>query len=720
MLLTHIGFSYPFVSWIMGCITNVSFAVLVNGAASSFFNSQRGLRQGCPLSPLLFLLVAEGLSRLIHKARSEGKVKGIEVAINLYITHLLFVDDILIFTNGCQNELKEFKCIFDLFLKATGMQINTGKSQVCFSDFERRERDRMSNLFPFPSQPLEDPFKYLGFWLKPAVYRKADWNWLIAKIESRISHWSFRWLSRAGRLTLIKSVLSAIPVYWVALTWIPKGVMEKIHRICCRFLWSGSKESSGLPWVAWDKVARPKEWGGWGLKRSPDFNISLAAKSGWRLISMENLWTRVVKRKYIDPIPIDEWIRSQNKKGQNSSAIWKATVEAFSVIEQGLAWKVGDGKQIRIGRDPWVGCNDAFALSPGFLRHLDSKGIQTLNQVERVGQSTIWGQAWKTVVDLGLNVRWQNKWESFIKELQRSNVRIKDEPDVLMWAHSKSGAYSPKDGYNFLMGKKGWDRPDWWAKDIWKLKCPAKARLFFWCILKKKVPTLDTLQARFMAGPGRCPLCKLTEETINHLFISCPFTKKIWVEKGTLRNLPLIFVWGVWLSRNNSLFQDKDIPPSVTAINVTAIYNTLPPPEDIVPKPNQNSNIIQEGIPIGYFDGASQNNKAGAGICIFINPEHTLKASVGLGSGTNNFAELSALRFLLCWLQHRNINTIQIFGDSLNVINWINGKASCQNQILKTIVEEIMTLKTFFNRFLLYHIYRDRNEEADQLSKAGL
>eukprot|EP00253_Pinus_taeda_P033725 PITA_33725 len=212
MLLTHVGFSYPFVSWIMGYITNVIFAVLVNGVASSFFNSQRGLRQGCPLSPLLFLLVAEGLSRLIHKARREEKVKGIEVAINLYITHLLFVDDILIFTNGNYNELKEFKCIFYLFLKATGMQINSGKSQVCFADFERRERNRMKNLFPFPIQSLDDPFKYLGFWLKPIVYKKEDWNWLIAKIESRISHWSFRWLSRAGRLTLIKSVLSAIPI----------------------------------------------------------------------------------------------------------------------------------------------------------------------------------------------------------------------------------------------------------------------------------------------------------------------------------------------------------------------------------------------------------------------------------------------------------------------------------------------------------------------------
>eukprot|EP00253_Pinus_taeda_P034852 PITA_34852 len=488
MLLTHVGFSYPFVSWIMGCITNVSFVVLVNGAATSFFNSQRGLRQGCPLSPLLFLLVAEGLSRLIHKAKREEKVKGIEVAINLYITHLIFVDDILIFTNGNHNELKEFKCIFDLFIKATSMQINSGKSQVCFADFERRERNRMTNLFPFLIQSLEDPFKYLGFWLKHVVYKKEDWNWLIAKIESRTSHWSFR------------------------------------------FLWTGTKESSGLPWVAWDKVARPKEWGGCGIKRSPDFNISLAAKSEWWLISMENLWTRVVKRKYIDPIPMDEWIWNQNKKAKNSSAIWKATVEAFSVIEQGLAWKVGDGRQIRIGRDPWIGCNEAFALSPGFLRHLDTKCISTLNQVERVGQSTIWGQAWKDDEALGLNARWKNEWEGFIKELQRSNVRIKDEPDCLMWAQSKSGEYSPKDGYSFLMDKKGWGCPEWWVKDIWKLKCPAKARLFFWCILKRKVPTWETLQARLLAGPGRCPLCKSDEESIGHLFNTCAFTRKIWEE----------------------------------------------------------------------------------------------------------------------------------------------------------------------------------------------
>lgn len=132
-------------------------------------------------------------------------------------------------------------------------------------------------------------------------------------------------------------------------------------------MWSGSKEDSVLPWVAWDKIARPKEWGGWGLKSPIDFSTALAAKSGWRIIAMENLWTKVVKRKYIDPMPLEDWIRMPNKKGRNCSVIWKATAEAFRVIEQGLAWRVGNGENVQIGRDPWVGCSEAKQSPSHFI-----------------------------------------------------------------------------------------------------------------------------------------------------------------------------------------------------------------------------------------------------------------------------------------------------------------------------------------------------------------
>eukprot|EP00253_Pinus_taeda_P011344 PITA_11344 len=688
LLLTHLGFNYSFINWIMGCISNVSFAVLINGAATPFFKSQRGLRQGCPLSPLLFLLVAEGLSRLIHNARRSNKIKGIEVAINLYISHPLFVDDILIFSNGSYNELKELKDIFDLFMKATGMLINSGKSQVCVAGFNRRESTAMTNLFPFHTQSLDTSFKYLGFWLKPDAYKKEDWNWLIAKIEARISHWSFRWLSRAGRLTLLKSVLLAIPVYWVALTWIPKGVLEKIRRLCCRFLWAGSSENSVLPWVSWEKIARPKEWGGWGIKRLPEFSLSLAAKS------------------------------------------------------------VGDSKNVCIGRDPWVGCNQSYALSPGILRHLDRKGIHTLNQVEKVGLSTLWGQAWKNAVDLGLDFRWHNEWSSFIEELHRSNVRIKSEPDALLWAHSKSGNYSPKEGYAFLMDQKGWQVPEWWSRKLWKLKCPLKSRVFLWCLLKSKIPTWDILQNRFFIGPGRCPLCKVAEESISHLFTSCSTTITIWGElikmlnisvhwdpdsldeiwrkwwtnhpDSNLRNLLPIFFWGVWLTRNKCIFQDQTFSTTVVASNCAAIYSSLPPPEPNIAPNCDAPLIINESLPWAFFDGASQQNRAGAGICIHLNKEHFLKAVVGLGMGSNNFAELMALRFLMCWSLHKNIFRIQIYGDSMNVINWVNGKSTCHNQILKVVLDEIMSLKSLFNSISICHIYREKNTIADQLSKTGL
>lgn len=137
------------------------------------------------------------------------------------------------------------------------------------------------------------------------------------------------------------------------------------------------------------------------------------------------------------------------------SIIWKATTNAFKIIEQGLSWQVGNGENIRIGRDPWVGCNENYDIPPGLIRYLESKGILYLNQVENIGHSTIWGQAWKSGEELELHPHWWNNWKVYIQEISRSNVRFKDKPDQLVWAHDESGSYSPKFGYKFLMEKKG-------------------------------------------------------------------------------------------------------------------------------------------------------------------------------------------------------------------------------------------------------------------------
>jgi hypothetical protein len=93
--------------------------------------------------------------------------------------------------------------------------------------------------------------KYLGFHLKPNNYKKVDWLWLIEKLEKRLNIWSHKWLSKVGRLVLVKFVLEAIPVYWMSLAWIPKGILERTRKLCSKFLWAGNHEKIVPPWVKW-------------------------------------------------------------------------------------------------------------------------------------------------------------------------------------------------------------------------------------------------------------------------------------------------------------------------------------------------------------------------------------------------------------------------------------------------------------------------------------
>jgi len=93
----QVGLSVKATNWVMGCVNSANFAVLVNGERTRSFKSSWGLRQGCPLSPLLFIFVVKGLSRIIHNARRDGIMKGIKLTHIIGITHLLFVDDAILF-----------------------------------------------------------------------------------------------------------------------------------------------------------------------------------------------------------------------------------------------------------------------------------------------------------------------------------------------------------------------------------------------------------------------------------------------------------------------------------------------------------------------------------------------------------------------------------------------------------------------------------------------
>jgi hypothetical protein len=157
----------------MACLTSVSFPILINGVASPFFHSERGLRQAFTVSPLLFLLVAESLSLAIdHEVRS-GNFHDVLIAPRHKITHLLFVDDILIFCSGRHWDAEKLSEILNVFHLATSMTINVQKSTISFTWMEEEVEDYYKAFFPYTTLDFQEGIKYLGFQLKPNDYRKS-------------------------------------------------------------------------------------------------------------------------------------------------------------------------------------------------------------------------------------------------------------------------------------------------------------------------------------------------------------------------------------------------------------------------------------------------------------------------------------------------------------------------------------------------------------------
>lgn len=162
------------------------FLSLLMDLLQNFFRLSQGLRQGFPLAPLLFLLITEGFGRVVLDAKHIGELRGISFLGNISITHILFVDDILLFYDGTLQELRKIAYLIHSFCQAMGMKVNHGKSSILIFGLDDQEVLTFNGLFPYHITQLEMGFKYLGFRLKPSSYTLKDWNWLIIKCETRI------------------------------------------------------------------------------------------------------------------------------------------------------------------------------------------------------------------------------------------------------------------------------------------------------------------------------------------------------------------------------------------------------------------------------------------------------------------------------------------------------------------------------------------------------
>jgi hypothetical protein len=260
------------------------------------------------------------------------------------------------------------------------MEVNCNKSVFLCQNIDSSTKQLIYADFNIKFINLEEGMKYLDFSLKPNGYRVEDWKWLLEKISKRISNWTFQWLSLGGRLVLVKAVLQSIHVYWLSLAKVPTSILNKIQHLMANFIWKGAYKTIGFHLTKWQNIAIPKEFGGWGIRDIFWIAKSLAAKYCWRGLFGNNIWSQILKRKYLKGIDLTSWIHRGIHKSTMGSTIWKHFLCSLPLIKQWLAWQIGSGNQVVIGKDPFIGDSTYYKLSDPLIYSLNTQTFFPLHK----------------------------------------------------------------------------------------------------------------------------------------------------------------------------------------------------------------------------------------------------------------------------------------------------------------------------------------------------
>ena len=341
-LLDRCGFLGKWCHWIHYYISTVRFSILINGSPEGFFGSTRGIRQGDPLSLLLFVLIMEALSRMMSKTVEEGLLSGFQVGAlgngPLCISYLLFVDDTLIFSDANPDHIFHLRLLFTWFEVISGLKINLSKLEMVPMG-QVSHIDVLANIMGCNITHL--PMSYLGLPSGAKFKSKQIWDSILEKMERKLAGWQRMYLSKGGRVMLIKSTLSSLPTYFMSLFLIPVLVSARIDSIQRNFLWGGMGEGKKFHLMNWSQVCQPLHLGGLGIHNVRLFNRALLGKWLWRFGNeREALWRHVILSKY-GSFP-GGWT-SATIPGPYGVCLWKNIRKDWVHFARSLRFEVGDG-----------------------------------------------------------------------------------------------------------------------------------------------------------------------------------------------------------------------------------------------------------------------------------------------------------------------------------------------------------------------------------------
>nr|GEY56291.1 RNA-directed DNA polymerase, eukaryota, reverse transcriptase zinc-binding domain protein [Tanacetum cinerariifolium] len=253
--------------WIRSCLRSSRGSVIVNGIPIREFQFHRGLKQGDPLSPFLFILIIENFHILVQRVVDAGMFKGISMGPSFHLSHLFYADDVVFMSHWNDSNIETIVQVIECCYRASGLRINMNKSKIMGILVDNIIVNQQQQRLVFS---LDAHFSYLGSKMKT--------------------------LPICGILTLLKSVLGSMPIYHISLFKVPMKVLQRMKSIRFHFFNVVDHNGKKPIWVKWIKVLASKEIGGLGVSSFYVLNKSILCKWVWRFHTQGSLpWARVIK-----------------------------------------------------------------------------------------------------------------------------------------------------------------------------------------------------------------------------------------------------------------------------------------------------------------------------------------------------------------------------------------------------------------------------------------
>lgn len=321
----------------------------------------------------------------------------------------------------------------------SGLKINFFKSNLFGVGVEDHVVNDWANRLQCKVGSL--PLSCLGLPLGAKKSSRALWQPVIDRCKAKLSGWKASMLSIGGRITLIKSVLASMPLYFMSISHMPKGVKADLDKIQRNFLWGGSEGRKKLHWVDWNTVCKHKSEGGLGIIDLEIQNRALLTKWIWQYSKEQgSLWRAVIQERNggrpLELTPHVRKCRMTSKMWKNITLPLSPTNEYFKFLSSGMCMVVGNGHNVLFWQDEWI---EGVILKDKFPQMF----ALASNKTGSVNEFGAWVNGdWRWKINLRRSIfGWERAQWSGLLQMITGIILTENMEDKLVWKNSVDGSF---------------------------------------------------------------------------------------------------------------------------------------------------------------------------------------------------------------------------------------------------------------------------------------